>query len=76
LTRASAPLTGGQVGQGPTADAEHEQRDSPPNGAKTLNVDGHRYWTMGEPVPQTNIINRTTVEMTWYPPPKDEPEDE
>jgi hypothetical protein len=41
-----------------------------------VNVDGYRYWTMGEPVPQTTIINRTTVEMTWYPPPKDEPADE
>jgi hypothetical protein len=36
-----------------------------------MNVDGYRYWTMGEPIPQTTIINRTTVAMTWYPPPND-----
>jgi hypothetical protein len=41
-----------------------------------MNVDGYRYWTMGELVPQTTIINRTKVEMTWYPPPSDEPADE
>jgi hypothetical protein len=41
-----------------------------------MNVDGYRYWTMGEPVPQTTIINRTKVEMTWYPPPKGKATDE
>jgi len=35
LTRASAPLAGGQVGQGPTADGDDEQPDSPPNGEET-----------------------------------------
>jgi hypothetical protein len=40
-----------------------------------VNVDGYRYWTMGEPIPQTTIINRTSVEMTWYPPRNDAPGD-